>query len=406
MAKERMAQLAIKGGFPVRDANAPWPSWPIFGEAERAALNGVLESGKWWYGERVKQFEHDFAHFQGAKYCVSTSSGTTAAEICLQAMGIKPGDEVIVPPYTFITTASSVARVGATPVFADVDDTWCLNPDAVKAAITPRTRAIFPVHFGSRMADMDRLNVIAKKYGLIVLEDASHVCGTKWQGKGAGTLGVAGVFSFQMSNSITAGEGGAIITNEETFAENCRSISNCGRNKGPVWYPHSVLVTNARLTEFAGALLVAQLSRIEQQIQIRERNAAILNAALADIEGILIQPGDTRLTRRSYLLYCFRIDPQKFGCSREQFIKAAEAEGLPIGTGYSHPLYEQPLFKSGMLGGRDYNMCSCPVTEDLCFTSGCWFNHNLLLGSEEDMDDIITIFKKIREHVAVLRVEE
>ena len=406
MAKERMAQLAIKGGTPIRDAHKHWPTWPVFDDAERSAMNEVLESGKWWYGDRVKRFEHDFAHFQGAKYCVSCTSGTTAAEICLRTMGIKPGDEVIVPPYTFIATATSVARVGATPVFADVDDTWCLCPDAVKAAITPRTRAIFPVHFGRRLADMDRLTVIAKKYGLILLEDSCHAWGSKWQGKGAGTLGVAGIFSFQMSKNITAGEGGAIVTNEETFAENCRSITNCGRAKGSAWYAHSLLGTNARLTEFSGALLTAQLSRLESQIQTRERNAAILNAALSEMEGITIQPGDPRITRRSYHLYCVRIDPAKFGCSRDQFVKAAEAEGLPICSGYSRPLYEQPVFKSGVLGGRDYNMCSCPVAEDLCYTSGCWFNHTLLLGTEDDMDDIITIFRKVKDHVADLKVDD
>jgi len=401
MAGQCIEKPAIRGGAPVRSPEKPWPKWPVFGNPERFALNGVLESGKWWYGEQVARFERDYASFHDAKCCVTCNSGTAAAEICLQVAGIDRGDEVIVPPYTFIATASSVLRVGGTPVFADVDESWCLNPDAVEAAITPRTRAIVPVHFGGRVADMDRINAIAAKHGLAVIEDACHSWGGKWKGKGAGALGKAGSFSFQYSKNITSAEGGAILSDDEDFAESCRAITNCGRLKGATWYSHSLPGTNARMTEFQAAILSAQLLRLEDQTLRREKNAAILDEALSEIPGIRLQPGDSRITRRAYHLYCLRIDPKVFGCSREKFCEAAKAEGLPIGAGYALPLYRQPVF-AGTVAGRDYSKDHCPVAEDLCYVSGMWLFHSLLLGTEEDMQDIISIFKKIKAHAASL----
>lgn len=397
MADSSDTKLALLGGTPVRPPEKTWPQWPAFGNPERMALNEVLESGKWWFGERVKQFERDYAAFQDAKFCVTCATGSAAAEICFQAMGIAPGDEVIVPPYTFIATASTVMRVGGVPVFVDVDDSWCMNPDAIEAAITPRTKAIVPVHFAGRIADMDRINAIAAKHGLIVMEDACHSWGGKWKGKGTGALGKAGVFSFQNSKNITAAEGGAIVTDDEDFAETCKAITNCGRGKGSAWYHHVMVGTNARISEFAAALLSAQLTRLERQTLLREKNAAILDKGLAGMEGITIQPGDPRISRRAYHLYCVRIDAEKFGCTREKFEEAAEAEGLPIGAGYGMPLYKQPVFEKGWQG-RDYSQCHCPVTEDLCYRSGMWFIHSILLGSEDDMHDIVRIFEKIKSH--------
>ncbi len=401
MTKSSGSQLAIHGGTPVRGADKTWPTWPVFDDAERRAVNEVLESGKWWFGERVKGFERDYASFHDAKFCVTCSTGTAAAEICMQAFGIRPGDEVIVPPYTFVATASSVARMGGVPVFADVDESWCLDPDAVEAAITSRTKMIQPVHFGGRVADMDRLQAIADKHGLVLMEDACHSWGAKWKGKGTGALGNCGVFSFQFSKNITAAEGGAILTDDEALADMCRAYSNCGRIKGAAWYSHDLLGTNARISEFAAAILSAQLTRLEAQTVLREKNAAILNAALSKVEGITLQPGDGRITRRAYHLYCFRIDAKAFGCSRDRFVEAAQAEGLPVCGGYAQPLYKQKSLLD-LPGGRQYEKCCCPVAEDLCYRSGVWFNHPLLLGSEEDMQDIIAIVRKIKEGAATL----
>ena len=401
MGSGNQEKLALLGGVPVRPADKLWPAWPVFDDAERTAVAAVLESGKWFYGERVKQFEQEFAAFQDARFCVSCNSGTAALEIALQARGIGPGDEVIIPPYTFVATASAVLRVGAIPVFVDIDKAWCLDPPAIEAAITSKTRAIVPVHFGGRICDMDRINALAEKLGLIVIEDACHSWGGKWEGKGTGALGLGGVFSFQMSKNITAGEGGAILTDHEGFADQCRSISNCGRHKNGPWYHHINVGTNARMTEWAAAILSVQLSRLEDQTMRREQNAAWLNTELSGIEGLSLQPNSNRITRRAYHLYCLRIDPDTFGCDREQFVNAANAEGLPISAGYPLPLYKQPVFKN--IPGYDYAKCSCPVAEDICYRSGMWFAHQLLLGAEADMQDIVTIVRKIKAHSAALK---
>jgi len=396
------SRLALHGGAPVRGPDKSWPAWPVFDDAERRALNETLESCAWWYGERVAAFEGAFAAFQGAAHCVSCTSGTTAGEIAIQAMDIAPGDEVIVPPYTFIATATCVARMGGTPVFVDVDDAWNLNADLIDAAITPRTRAIMPVHFSGRVCDMDRINAIAARHGAAVIEDACHAWGATYQGKGAGTLGKAGIFSFQMSKNITAGEGGAIVTDDPDFAEVCRSITHCGRGSDSAWYGHVRVGTNARLTEFQAAVLNAQLGRLEEQTIRRERNGERLAAVLAQVEGLTPQPGDPRITRRAYHLFCLRIDPERFGCSRDAFVRAAEAEGLPIGAGYGMPIYHQQAFRSGRFAGR-YDAVSCPVAEDLCYRSGMWFSHQLLLGDEADIADIIEIVHKIKANAAALR---
>ena len=395
--------LALLGGTPVRGVDKTWPSWPVFDDTERQALLEVFDSGKWWYGERVKRFEGEFAAFQDAAYCVTATSGTTAGEVLLQAIGLEPGDEVIVPPYTFYATASMVVRKGGVPIFVDIDDSWCMDPNLIEAAITRRTKAIMPVHLGGRVCDMDRINAIAAKRGLLVLEDACHSWGGKWKGKGTGALGKAGIFSFQASKNINAAEGGAILSDDEELAELCRSITNCGRSRGGAWYSHPNLGTNARLTEFQGAILSAQLARLEMQTLTREKNAAILNKELAKIEGLTPQPGDSRMTRRAYHLYCLRIDPETFGVSRDKMIEAARAEGLPlISEGYAIPLYEQPSIKNAK-DAPDYSKQECPVARDICTRSGIWIGHSALLGSEEDMRDIVAIFAKVKKHAEALK---
>ena len=393
---ECISSLALFGGAPVRDKSCAWPQWPVHDEREREALLEVLESGQWFFGEKVKAFEAAYAEFQGTQYCVTCNSGTAAAEIILQALEIGPGDEVLVPPYTFIATASAVLRVGATPVFVDVDETWCLDVEGVEEAITSRTKAIMPVHFGGRICDMDRLSEIAERHNLPIIEDACHCWGGRWKGRGAGALGACGFFSFQVSKNITAGEGGAIVTNSETLAERLRSLVNCGRGgAGSPWYHHVNVGTNARMTEFQAAVLLCQLERLEEQTLLRARNAAVLDQGFADIPGLTPQRGSNRITRRAYHLYCLRIDEAEFGCTRDQFLRAANAEGWPVGAGYPMPLYKQPVF----LNQKQYNYgaCRCPVTEDLCDRSGMWFAHQLLLGSERDMEDILAISRKIKD---------
>ena len=397
-------KLALLGGAPLRPADKPWQHWPIFDDIERQALLEALESGKWFYGDRVKVFEKAFATFQKAEHCISVNSGTAAAEVAVQALGLEPGDEVIVPPYTFIATATAVARMGAVPIFVDVDESWCTNPELIDLAVTARTRAIMPVHFGGRICDMDRINALASERGLTVIEDACHAWGGTWHGRGAGTLGKAGFVSFQASKNISGGEGGAIVTNDGAFADLCRSLTHCGRMAGKAWYEHYTLGTNARITELAAALLCAQLTRADAQLERRVDAAAFLNRELADVEGVTPQPDDPRITRRAYHLYCFRLDPEAFGCSRAQFLKAAEAEGLSFSPGYPMPLYRQPVFLESRFG-PDYGVAQCPVAEDLCARSAVWLHHRFLLGSEEDWADIAAIVRKIKANAAKLARE-
>ncbi len=401
MTSQTQTPLALHGGSPIRPADKAWPAWPVHDEAERQAVLEVLESGNWFRGDRVAKFEREFAEFQGGRFCVSCTSGTTALELILNAFDIGPGDEVIIPPYTFIATASAVVRMGARPVFVDLDASWCLDPNLVEAAITPRTKAIMPVHFAGRVCDMDALNNVAQEHGLALIEDACHSWGARWKGAGTGTLGDCGAFSFQMSKNMTAGEGGAIITNDEKLAERLTSISNCGRDAQGPWYHHVRIGTNARLTEISAAILSAQLTRLDEQNQLRDRNAAILNAALSEIEGLTPQPGSNRITKRAYHLYCLKIDAQAFGCSRERFVEAARAEGFPIDPGYPSPLYKQPALLA--CPGHDYSAYHCPVVEDLCEKSGMWCTHPMLLAAEEDMEDIIRIVRKIKKNTAALR---
>jgi len=203
-----MGTLAICGGTPVR--TKPFPKWPVFDEREVKALREVVESGQWWGrtpGSRVEQFEQAFARYQHARHAIACTNGTIALYLALRAVGVQPGEEVIVPPYTFIASASSVLDVGAVAVFADIDPTTLtLDPQAVEAAITPRTRAIIAVHIAGRPCDMDSLTEIARKHGLALIEDAAQAHGASWKGRRVGAIGDAGGFSFQASKNITAGE--------------------------------------------------------------------------------------------------------------------------------------------------------------------------------------------------------
>ncbi|RPI18673.1 MAG: DegT/DnrJ/EryC1/StrS family aminotransferase [Acidobacteria bacterium] len=399
------SKLALFGGTPVRGHEKRWPEWPQFDETDKQALLGVLESRRWWDGERVQIFQKEFAALQDAGHCVVCNSGTTALIIALRALGVGPGDEVIVPPYTFVATASAVAWMGAVPVFVDVDETWNLDIDLAEGAVTERTKAIIPVHFGGALCDMDRLNALSEKHGVWIVEDACHAWGAKWKGKGAGALGRCGTFSFQQSKNMTAGEGGAIVTDDEELAVLCRSLVDCGRGTDGIWYNHPRVGTNARLSEFQAALLSAQLLRLEAQNEVRQTNAAILNQGLGRIEGLVAQPRDPRETRPVYHLYCLRVDPARFGCSRQRLIEAADREGLPLSAGYARPLNRQGAFLDGPNRQR-YEVSLCPVAEDLCQTSALWLTHPVLLGTPEDMRDIVEIFQKIKAHASELNTGE
>lgn len=388
-------KLAACGGKPVR--TQPFHSWPVFGQEEETALLEVFRSGKWWYGEKVQEFEKKYAEFHGANHGITCCNGTVSIELSLTAMGIGLGDEVLVPAYTFIATCTAVVNTGATPVFVDVEpDTVNIDLKKAEQAITPKTKALVVVHFAGLPVNMDDARALAKKHNLRLFEDAAHGWGSQWKGKGVGAIGDMGSFSFQMSKNITSGEGGIILTDSKELEEIVRSLSNCGRREGGAWYEHYRVGGNYRLTELQAAILIAQLTRLEAQTLKRQENARILNTELSKIPGITVQPQDERVTRRSYHLYCIRYEASQFGgLPRDKFVKALQAEGIPCSTGYVIPTYKNPCFQ--MMGDK-YKSVFCPVAEKLCSEEEIWLPHAMLLGPEQDMRDVVTAFQKVHEH--------
>jgi dTDP-4-amino-4,6-dideoxygalactose transaminase len=402
-----VAKLAINGGKPER--TKPFPKWPQFGTPEKKELIEVLESGKWgkFAGNKVKAFEEKFAAYQDAKYGIAVTNGTIGLRLALQAADIQAGDEVLVPPYTFLATATTVLEVNAVPIFVDIDpDTYNIDPNLIEAAITKKTKAIIPVHFGGLAADMDKINRIAKKHKLIVIEDACHAHGAEYQGTKLGAIGDMGVFSFQSSKNITAGEGGIVLTNNRKYAELVRSFHNCGREEGRVWYGHVRLGGNHRMSEWQGAILLAQMTRVEAQTKRRNTNGLYLNVQLSQIPGIVPLKRGVGETRHSYHLYIFRYKKVQFNnIPKPRFVEALQKEGIPCSIGYPIPLYQQPLFAERNFGSYataakkiNYGELFCPQCELACSEEAVWFSQSMMLGTKKDIDDIVRAIRKIQEN--------
>ncbi len=342
----------------------------------------------------------------GCRHGIAVANGTVSLRIALLAAGLEAEDEVIVPPYTFLSTASAVVEANAVPVFADIDlETFNLDPRAVAAAITARTRAVIPVHFAGQPADMDALQRIADAHNLVLIEDAAHAHGAAWCGRPAGSLGRLASFSFQSSKNLTAGEGGIITTSDDDLAAACRSIQNCGRVEGGMWYEHHVISGNYRLGEFQGAVLNAQIERLAEQTATRDANGAHLASRLAAVPGLVPQRRLPDCTRHAYHLFMLRLDPMRFGARRDAVVSALHAEGIPCSSGYGYPLPAQPLFRNKAFGPYlpaardrlDYGRTHCPNTDLVCGQS-IWLEHHLLLGTRDDMDDIAAAFEKVHRH--------
>jgi dTDP-4-amino-4,6-dideoxygalactose transaminase len=400
-------KLALLGGTPVR--TRPFTSWPIFGKAEEKRLLRTLRSGKWGrlHGPEVEAFEQRFAAMHGCKHGIAVVNGTVSLRIALLAAGIRAEEEVIVPPYTFFSTASAVVEANAVPVFADVDlNTFNLDPKAAEAALTPRTRAIIPVHFAGQPADMRAIMAIARKHKLVVIEDAAHAHGAIYSGRPAGSVGHMASFSFQSSKNLTAGEGGIITTNDDALAEACRSIHNCGRIPTGVWYEHHVISGNYRLGEFQGAILNAQLDRLETQTRTRDRNGQYLASRLARLPGIHPQKRPSACTRHAYHLFMLRFDARRFGAPRAAMLKALQAENIPCSAGYGFSLHQQPMFREKAFGPYlpeattrlNYARTSCPNSDLICREQCVWLEQSIFLGSRSDMDDIACAFEKVYEN--------
>lgn len=392
-----MSKLALFGGAPVR--RKPFAQWPVFDDAERGAVLDVLESGVWGgYSPKVSDFEQAFADHHGARFGISASNGTVTLEAALLAAGIQPGDEVIVPPITFIATATAVLRVGAVPVFIDIEAAACnMDPRRLSNAITPATRAIIPVHFGGHPADMDAILEVAGEHGLIVIEDAAHAHGARWKDRHVGAFGEFGSFSFQQSKNMTAGEGGILLTNNESLVAKARAVCNQGRRQGGAWYEHLTLGTNYRMTGWQAAILLAQLARLPDQLKKRTRNAALLSKALTHSGTLLPPVTDSRVTAHGFYLYVLRLNTSALrSVSAKSFAKALAAEGIPGVSSYPHPIYANKVFESFA-----HKRLACPEAERFC-RECFWVSHEILLAEEEDLADFVRAVEKIRDSAPAL----
>ncbi len=403
-----MSALALLGGEKAK--NKPFPTWPHYDEAEEGALKQVLESRIWWRtpGTKTLEFEQAFARFHGARHGIAVTNGTAALEVTMAGLGIGTGDEVILPDFTFVATASAVLFANALPVLVDVDpETYCINPDLVEEAITPRTKAVIAVHMGGHPADLDRLKRITDRKKLAVIEDSSHAHASEWKGKRIGTFGVAGTFSFQSSKLMTAGEGGIIISNDEKFERQARSVHDCGRMPGEWFYSHFIYGSNYRLSEWQGAVLQAQLGRLDEQTKVRHRNARLLDRLLGKIPGIPPQKLDDRCTRNGQYAYIFHVNKKEFaGIATDRFIAAMNAEGIPNQASYP-PLHQLHMFRNG-----EYRKRLCgkqakerhaflkrrfPVTQRAAWET-VWIPQPALLGDEEDVEEMAASLSKIQKH--------
>src|SRR5215467_12628523 len=407
-----MSELAVLGGKKVK--TKPFPLWPQFDDAEREALNQVLESRVWWRtpGKRTLEFEQAFARFHGGRHGLAVTSGTAALEVTMAALGIGAGDEVIVPDFTFVATASAVLFANALPVLVDVrPDTFGIDPHLAEAAITFRTKAIITVHMGGHPADLDALTDLARRKGIALIEDSSHAHASEWRGKRIGTFGTAATFSFQSSKLMTAGEGGVILSNDDAFERKARSIHDCGRMPGEWFYSHFIYGSNYRLSEWQGAVLMAQLGRLDEQTRRRHQNARLRDRELKEIPGITPQKLDERCTRNGQYAYIFHVDQKHFaGISTERFIEAMNAEGIPNQASYP-PLHELHMFRNNEYRKRlsaqqareehGFLKQSFPYSERAAWET-VWIPQPALLGDGEDMQEIVTAIRKIQQNAKEL----
>lgn len=405
------AKPAILGGTPVRTAD--WPKWPVCNEVEDKLLLEAVRSRKWnrYGGKQVKAFEKAYAARAGAKLCVATNSGTSSLFTCLGALGIGPGDEVILPPFTFIATFNVITLSYALPIYVDVDpETSQIDANKIEAAISPNTKAIIAVQIGGNVCDMDKIGAISKKHNIPVIEDACQSHLAEWRGRMVGNWGLAGCFSFQASKNLNCGDGGAILTNDPDFGAKCESFQDQSRNKGPKNLSAGCRAGNLRMTEFQGAILNAQMTRLEDQSKRREENAEYLTSMLRDIPGIIPQKSYPGCTRHAWHVYAFRYKKEHFaGLGRDKFILALKKEGIDeTAAGYSP--WNKEGHVSSLAKNRHYQKLypketldrwqqhrECPQNDILC-SENVRFTQTMLLGTKSDMEQIVAAIKKIQKH--------
>jgi len=416
-----MSKLAINGGEKLINRSIG-KKWPIWDEREEKALLDVLHSGRWWgggEGSKVREFEDAFAEYQDAKYAVTTNSGIQSLICALKAAGVESGDEVLVPSLSFFASATCALFVNAIPIFVDVDpETYNPSPESMEAAITDRTKAAVIVHNGGYPADMDAIMELSQKYDLPIIEDCAHAHGSEWRGTRVGAIGQLGAFSLMAGKSLAGGEGGIILTNHAELRERLYSYMDMGRWVGRADKQARLDTTsNFRMPEWVAAILNMQLTRLDEQIETRERNFSYLAEGLKEIDGVEPFERDERVTRWSIYYWNFRYKQEEFDdIRRDKFLQAVNAEGAPIGVGaHGRPIYQNPLFQSMTDGNTspikcpsydkviDYTKVHCPEAERIYQKEALCISHPNFLGNREDMDLILAAIRKVRNNTDELR---
>jgi dTDP-4-amino-4,6-dideoxygalactose transaminase len=406
-----VSRLAIAGGSPVR--SAPYPDWPSLDESDVDAVTAVVRGGQVGGfpepGPKAAEFAAGFAAYQGAAHGIVMANGTVTMEVALKALGVGWGDEVIVPALTFAATPYAAMAAGALPVFVDVErEHWTIDPDLVEAAVTPRTRAIMPVHLGQQMADMDRIMEIARRHDLFVVEDCAHAHGQRWRDQGAGCIGDFGSFSHQSTKILTAGEGGTLTTQDERLARLAHSLIDCGRPKDDAEQEYT-FGANYRLGELASALLVNGLSRFPAQQELRARLGEHFERLAGGIPGVAIKRRDPRITRWSFYRYIFEIDPDAFaGATNEQVAEALEAEGVPAEVQYP-PMSRYDLFQPALsrmpvavehADQLDPAQMSFPVAEAAGERTAVYLNECIFRSDERGVEHAVEAIAKVQRLAA------
>ena len=405
-----MAKLAINNGSKLLDSAPKRIEWPPRDEATAEKLKEIYMSGKWSFNSPMEQeFENAFAAYHGAEYAVFMANGTTTLECSLAALGVGPGDEVIVPALTWMATALAASFVGAIPVITDIEpDTLCLDPEKVRKAITPRTKAIIPVHVYGSMANLDELLAISEEYNIPVIEDCAHMHGGFWRGKGVGSWGKVGSFSFQQSKTMSSGEGGICITNDPEIAEKIYLLKHIGYGRGlkqgqAVKAPENLLCHNYRGTAFQAVILNEQLKTLDERLKIYESNVKYFASLISDIDGIRMQAPGKEATLQGYYSHHLIFDGGEFcGIDKNIINAACAAEGYSISNGTHGAVYNHPLFNLNADKGQ-YRIDGgkCDVCENL-YTRTLGQSHEALYY-RENMDMLSAVLHKIAENIGELK---
>jgi len=418
-----MSKLAIKGGRPeAEELRKLIPPWPPLNDDIRSSIIRALEGRRWcrlYPGSLCERFEGEFARFHDAKYGVAVANGTVALELAFKTLGVSFGDEVVVPAVTFIATASAVTEVGGIPIFADIDpETAAISPESLRATVEERidmgkrVKGVAVVHYGGYPVDLDAILKIASDHGLFVVEDCAHAHGSEWKRRKVGAIGDMGCFSFQETKSMTAGEGGIVITNRDDLIDKARLIHNIGRVVGKPGYIHYILSSNYRMTELQAAILLEVLKIYPEQLKLKHEVGEYLASKLSRIGGVDPLRRDPRITMRGYYYFVIRYNPAEFeGLPKERFIEALRAEGVPASIGYGMPLYRQPAFTRERLVEAvprelvermpRYEEMYLPGAESFC-KSEIVLPHQVLLAGRDGADLIIAAVEKIKENAREL----